>query len=69
MKTVELPNAESDGPVVGPAKERRGTMDYDALAQMPLESLLYYVLVGEGRKRNEPAEGENFGLRGERVGV
>ena len=34
-------------------------MDCEELAQMPLESLLYYVLVGEGRKRSEPAEGED----------
>lgn len=32
-------------------------MDYEELARMPLESLLYYVLVGEGRKKNEPVEG------------
>jgi hypothetical protein len=32
-------------------------MDFEKLAEMPLESLLYYVLVGDGRKRREPAEG------------
>jgi hypothetical protein len=32
-------------------------MDYETLEKMPLESLLYYVLVGDGRKRNEPAGG------------
>lgn len=30
-------------------------MDYETLEKMPLESLLYYVLVGEGRKRSEAA--------------
>jgi hypothetical protein len=32
-------------------------IDHEILAKMPLESLLYYVLVGEGRKRDEPAGG------------
>jgi hypothetical protein len=32
-------------------------METERLAKMPLESLLYYILVGEGRKRSEPAEG------------
>jgi hypothetical protein len=32
-------------------------MDFEKLAEMPLESLLYYVLVGDGRKRSKPAEG------------
>ena len=44
---------ELEAPGAGPAKEQR--MDYEALAQMPLGSLLYYVLVGEGRKRKEQA--------------
>ncbi len=30
-------------------------MDYETLEKMPLESLLYYVLAGEGRKRSEAA--------------
>jgi hypothetical protein len=45
--------AEPEGPVVGPAKEQTGMMDYEALARMPLELLLYYVLMGEGKKRSE----------------
>lgn len=45
--------AELDAAGVGPAKEQKQMMDYEKLAKMPLESLLYYVLVGEGRKRRE----------------
>lgn len=42
-------------PDARPVEEQR--MDCEKLAEMPLESLLYYILVGEGRKRSEPAEG------------
>ena len=35
-----------------PEKEQQRMMDYETLAQMPLESLLYYVLVGAGRKKD-----------------
>ena len=42
---------------IGPAngtwaeKDCEGTMGYEELSRMPLESLLYYVLVGAGRRR------------------
>jgi hypothetical protein len=32
-------------------------LDYEKIAKMPLESLLYYILVGEGRRRIEVPEG------------
>ena len=38
-------------------------VDVEKLAQMSLEALLYYVLVGEGRSRNEPVEGERRWVR------
>jgi hypothetical protein len=37
-----------------PAKEVQ-TVNSEGLAQMSLESLLYYVLAGDGKRRNEPA--------------
>jgi hypothetical protein len=40
-----------------PEKESKRMVDLEKLAQMSLESLLYYVLVGEGRTRNESVEG------------
>jgi hypothetical protein len=46
---------EPEGPGIEPAEETR-MRDCERLAQMPLESLLYYVLVGEGR-REEAVEG------------
>jgi hypothetical protein len=42
---------------VRPEKESQRTVDLEELAQMSLESLLYYVLVGEGRVKNAPVEG------------
>ena len=39
-----------------PEEEQR-MLDYEKLAEMPLESLLYYILVGERRKRRAAAEG------------
>ena len=47
------PNAEPEAPNVAPAKEQM--MDYETLERMPLESLLYYVLVGDRRKEKEQA--------------
>jgi hypothetical protein len=35
---------------VQPEMEQKKTMSYEELAKMPLESLLYYVLVGDGRR-------------------
>ena len=49
------PNAKPEAPDVGPAKEQEQMMDYETLEKMPLESLLYYVLVGEGSKKKEEA--------------
>jgi hypothetical protein len=57
LNAVTAANAEPIAPGVEPGKEQKGMMDYETLAQMPLESLLYYVLVGEGRKRNEADAG------------
>jgi hypothetical protein len=34
-----------------PEKESRRMVDLETLAKMSLESLLYYVLVGEGRTK------------------
>ena len=42
---------------VRPEKESRKMVDLKELAEMSLESLLYYVLVGNGRIRNAPVEG------------
>jgi hypothetical protein len=53
---VTPPNAAPEAPDVETAKEQKRMMDYETLERMPLESLLYYVLVGEGRKR-ESVEG------------
>jgi hypothetical protein len=33
-----------------PEREQRKTMSDEELAKMPLESLLYYILVGDGRR-------------------
>jgi hypothetical protein len=52
---LTTPNAEPEAPEVGPAKEQEPMMDFEALEKMSLESLLYYVLVGEGRKKKEKA--------------
>ena len=49
------PNAEPEAPGAEPAKEQERMMDYETLERMPLESLLYYVLAGEGRKKKEQA--------------
>jgi hypothetical protein len=54
---VTVANAEPIASGVDPEEEQKGMMDYEKLAEMPLESLLYYVLVGEGRKKNEAAAG------------
>lgn len=51
------PKAEQVAPGAQLEKERTRMMDLEALAKMPLESLLYYVLVGDGRKRIEAAGG------------
>ena len=40
-----------------PEKESKRIVDLEKLAQMSLESLLYYVLVGEGRTKDAPVEG------------
>jgi hypothetical protein len=50
-------NAEPMASGVRPEEEQKGMKSREELAQMSLESLLYYVLVGEGRKRTEAAEG------------
>jgi hypothetical protein len=42
---------------VQPEKESTKMVDLKQLAEMPLESLLYYVLVGDGRTTNAPVEG------------
>lgn len=56
METMQ--RSEPGAPVdVRPEKESKGMVDMEKLAQMSLESLLYYVLVGDGRKRSEPVEG------------
>ena len=55
LSTVTTPNAEPEAPEVGPAKEQERMMDCETLEKMPLESLLYYVLVGEGRKKKQAA--------------
>jgi len=55
-KTSEQPREESTL-AAQPEREHPRMMDLEALAQMPLESLLYYVLVGEGRKKSEPVGG------------
>jgi hypothetical protein len=49
--------AEAEAPGAKPEEESQRRMDYETLEKMPLESLLYYVLVGEGRKRSEAVEG------------
>ncbi|HEY4379691.1 MAG TPA: hypothetical protein VGN01_05055 [Acidobacteriaceae bacterium] len=36
-------------------KESKRMFDLEKVADMSLESLLYYVLAGEGRKENTPA--------------
>ena len=40
-----------------PEKESKRVVDLEKVAQMSLESLLYYVLVGEGRTKEAPVEG------------
>jgi hypothetical protein len=49
--------AELEARGAQPAEESQRMMDYEILEKMPLESLLYYVLVGEGRRKREPVEG------------
>jgi hypothetical protein len=39
------------------AEEGRRVMDCEAMERMPLEELLYYVLVGDGRKKHERVDG------------
>ncbi|MGA1980998.1 MAG: hypothetical protein ABSG84_00885 [Acidobacteriaceae bacterium] len=48
---------ELDAPGAQHAEENQRMMNYETLEKMPLESLLYYVLVGEGRKISKPVEG------------
>ena len=59
MQTIQ--RTELDGPDTPddarPGKESKRMVDVEKLAQMSLEALLYYVLVGEGRTGNEPVEG------------
>ena len=57
LNAVTVANAEPIASGVDPEEEQKGMMDYEKLAEMPLESLLYYVLVGEGRKKNEASCG------------
>ena len=53
-----MQRAELDGAVEPEdARESGKSMDLEKLAEMSLESLLYYVLVGEGRRSIEPVEG------------
>ena len=54
---VTAPKQATTAPDAQPAEEPKRMLDYERLAAMPLESLLYYILVGEGRKRDEPAAG------------
>ena len=56
-ETVTQGIQEPVAPGAQPVEEPRRMMDYERLAEMPLESLLYYILVGEGRRRSEPTEG------------
>jgi hypothetical protein len=55
LNTLTPAKAEPEAPGAGPEEEQQQRMDYETLEKMPLESLLYYVLVGEGRKRSEAA--------------
>jgi hypothetical protein len=59
METMQ--RAELDGPDAPddarPEKESKRMVDLEKLAQMSLEALLYYVLVGEGRTGSGPVEG------------
>lgn len=57
VSVVTSPKTEPDVAGVRPEKEQKQMMDYETLAKMPLESLLYYVLVGDGSKRSEAASG------------
>ena len=52
---VTTQNAEPEAPEAGPSQEQERKMDCETLERMPLESLLYYVLVGQGRKKKEEA--------------
>jgi hypothetical protein len=53
---VTAAKSEITAPDAQPVEEQR-MMESERLAEMPLESLLYYIPVGEGRKRSEPAAG------------
>jgi hypothetical protein len=57
LDAVIAANAEPIAPGGHPGREQRKMKDVEELARMPLESLLYYVLVGEGRKGSEPVGG------------
>jgi hypothetical protein len=57
LNVVTPAKVDPDVSGVLPGKEQQRMRSYEELARMPLESLLYYVLVGEGRKRSEPAGG------------
>jgi hypothetical protein len=53
---VIAPKAEPIAPGAPPGEEQN-TMEIETMAKMPLESLLYYVLVGDGKKKRETAGG------------
>ena len=56
METMQ--RVKLDGPDdARPERESKRMVDLEKLAAMSLESLLYYVLVGEGRNGNEAVEG------------
>ena len=56
METMQ--RMEPDAPAdARPEKESKGMVNLEKLAQMSLESLLYYVLAGEGRTKEAPVEG------------
>lgn len=45
--------AEHLAPGGKPGREQKKMKSFEELARMPLESLLYYVLAGEGSKKAE----------------
>ena len=58
MVDVEIAESQPGAPDdAGSEKESKRMVDLETLAEMSLESLLYYVLVGDGRARKEPVEG------------
>ncbi len=57
LNAVTSPKTELDVSGARLEKEQQRMRTYEELERMPLESLLYYVLVGDGRKRGEAAGG------------